>query len=216
MFIKIGPLVLNEAFIESVAMDVEFKGEIVTVVRMNRNHQRKDGANVVVSYTFKGESADAVKSYFNGEMLNYPGFGGRVFDLALGYKNIKRGMMEREFEGIEQKVERAKIVGVEEKRSVPGMPRLDLSKIKGGKVVDIGCGNGFLLKMLDDGKRTLYGFDLSKEGAEQAKRRVPAAVIKVGDAHHITFADETFDYTVSTEFLEHVEDPENVLSELVS
>ncbi len=83
-----------------------------------------------------------------------------------------------------------------------------------GKILDIGCGNGFLLKTLEKEGRELYGVDLSQEGVDQTSKRVPAAKVTRADSHNLPFEDGEFDYTLSTEFLEHVTDPLNVIKEI--
>ncbi len=53
------------------------------------------------------------------------------------------------------------------------------------KILDIGCGVGVDLKVLDDKKYILKGLDLSKEMIKFAKRNVPNAKFEIGDLKKI-------------------------------
>lgn len=106
-FIKVGPLVLNEERIESVGLEVEVRGQKVTLIRMARGHRQRteDGErDVVVTYTFVGKAAEAVKLYFGGEMPLYPGYNGWLMDLAKGYSNWERLQREEKFAQVEEEV----------------------------------------------------------------------------------------------------------------
>ena len=90
-----------------------------------------------------------------------------------------------------------------------------ISKLKEGSILDIGCGNGYFLKYaFSKGWNHLFGIDLSSEGIHTACLRVPMANFLVQKAEKMTFSDKVFDNTVSTQFLEHVENPDEVLKEI--
>lgn len=85
---------------------------------------------------------------------------------------------------------------------------------KPAKLLDAGCGSGYLLNYLEKKlpKLELYGIDLSPEGIEIAKKRSKAN-LTAGDLKSLPYENETFDYLVSTEVLEHIVDIEKVLAE---
>lgn len=84
-----------------------------------------------------------------------------------------------------------------------------------GKLLDVGCGNGYLLAYIgmQRPKVDLYGIDISKRGIEVAKDRT-SAELQVGSIYQIPYPDKEFDYVVSTEVLEHLDDINKAVSEL--
>lgn len=87
------------------------------------------------------------------------------------------------------------------------------SKIgKTGKLLDVGCGNGYLLSQLGD-EVEKYGIDLSEEGIKVASDRTNAK-LSVGNIYNIPHEDDAFDCVVTTETLEHIIDINKALSEI--
>lgn len=83
------------------------------------------------------------------------------------------------------------------------------------RVLDIGCGAGFLANDLARQGMTVTGFDASPESLEIARRHDSTAQVTYqhGDANHLPFADESFDVACALDFLEHVEDPAHIVAE---
>jgi ubiquinone/menaquinone biosynthesis C-methylase UbiE len=79
-----------------------------------------------------------------------------------------------------------------------------------GKVLDIGCGNSPFKFLLDKSKAGYTGIDI--ENATKFDYYNPNKVIF--DGENIPFADESFDNIISTEVLEHIENPEKIISEM--
>lgn len=88
-----------------------------------------------------------------------------------------------------------------------------LSGSKTTKLLDVGCGNGYFLSYIKDLPFNLYGIDLSEEGIKVAQKRVNAN-LRVGNITKLPYNDNEFDYTVSTEVLEHITDLESVVREI--
>ena len=91
-----------------------------------------------------------------------------------------------------------------------------LKKIsKGKKVLDIGSGNGKLALALAKNKNEVIGIDVSTIALEMAKNKLEklgrnhslAVSFKYGDARDLDFPDQTFDFVVSHDLIEHL--PEN-------
>jgi 2-polyprenyl-6-hydroxyphenyl methylase/3-demethylubiquinone-9 3-methyltransferase len=86
----------------------------------------------------------------------------------------------------------------------------------GGRVLDIGCGTGFLLERLAERGFTGVGVDLSPESVEIARARlaeIGAAdrlSAEVGSAYDPP--DGPFDLVTVTDVLEHLEDPRACLT----
>lgn len=91
----------------------------------------------------------------------------------------------------------------------------ELEKDEKGKLLDVGCGTGNVLCKLVNGKRELFGIDLSENMVEESKKRMGKdADIKVADAEHIPYKDNTFDTLVCNASFHHYPHPEEVLREM--
>jgi len=86
-----------------------------------------------------------------------------------------------------------------------------------GKVLEVAVGTGLNLPFYDAGV-DVVGIDLSPEMIAIAGRRALEAGrdvdLKVGDAHHLDFADGTFDTVVATYSLCNIPDPDQALGEM--
>ena len=91
----------------------------------------------------------------------------------------------------------------------------ELEKEEEGKLLDIGCGNGNILCKLVNGKRQLFGIDLSENMVEESSKKIGRdAEIKVADAEHIPYKDNTFDTLVCNASFHHYPHPEEALREM--
>jgi 2-polyprenyl-3-methyl-5-hydroxy-6-metoxy-1,4-benzoquinol methylase len=81
-------------------------------------------------------------------------------------------------------------------------------------LLDIGCGNGYLLSTVSSEKK--YGIDLSLNNIMKAKQRlnsVAHCVLAQGNAESLPFKEASFDTVICSEVIEHVLRPEHVLQE---
>ena len=74
-----------------------------------------------------------------------------------------------------------------------------------GKVLDVGCGDGFILSSIEPQNRELYGFDMSRALIECTQSHAPYANLCLADARAFPFGSNTFDYLTCTDVLEHIE-----------
>lgn len=83
------------------------------------------------------------------------------------------------------------------------------------KVLDIGCGGGFLSNRLAKIGHTVTGIDLSHDSLEVAKRFDVTRTVQYqpADACKLPFPDNSFDAVTAMDFLEHVERPDLVFQE---
>ncbi len=81
------------------------------------------------------------------------------------------------------------------------------------KVLDIGCGAGFLTHHLGEKGHTVFGVDLSLSSLEMAKKRDPSGTYLQANAMELPFDAESFDVVSAMDLLEHVEDPLAVIRE---
>jgi 2-polyprenyl-3-methyl-5-hydroxy-6-metoxy-1,4-benzoquinol methylase len=94
---------------------------------------------------------------------------------------------------------------------------ISMAKIKkSDSVLDLGCGEGFLLSMLPQTKK-ITGIDISKHALSRAKNIVENKGLKAnlffGDAQNLN-VNETFDKIMCSEVLEHVPKPRTVMKNI--
>src|ERR1035437_6082749 len=84
-------------------------------------------------------------------------------------------------------------------------------------ILDVGCGEGFTLNRLKEkgiGKK-LEGLEYLKAAIELGKKTYPDIKIIQGSIYELPYKDNLFDLVLCTEVLEHLEEPEKALKELV-
>lgn len=88
----------------------------------------------------------------------------------------------------------------------------------GDKVLEVGCGNGYYLSLLNrlGIKLSLTGVDVDKLALKDAKKFINDSKVKVvfADASKIPFPSNSFDKIVMSEVIEHVNDEKKVLKEV--
>ncbi len=84
------------------------------------------------------------------------------------------------------------------------------------KVLDVGCGAGFLCNRLGELGFQTTGIDISLGAIEVAKGHDRTGKVRyvVADAGHLPFLRSSFDVVTCIDLLEHVEDPESVVAEI--
>lgn len=84
------------------------------------------------------------------------------------------------------------------------------------RVLDIGCGEGYLLCFLDTHIKNwqLDAIDINEEALCKAKEKVLSANLSVQDIYNCSYPDGVFDLVICSEVLEHLKNPERVLKEI--
>lgn len=83
-------------------------------------------------------------------------------------------------------------------------------------VLDVGCGNAFLLEKLKAKKS--FGIDLSLNNITKAQRRLKDKghfLLLRANAESLPLEKAKFDTVICTEVIEHVQNPESVLKEII-
>lgn len=84
-------------------------------------------------------------------------------------------------------------------------------------ILDMGCGDGhFTLHFWDTGKpRSLSGVDAAAQAIKSANKNKENRPINflVGDAHHLPYADNSFDLVLIQSILHHDHDPKDMIRE---
>lgn len=83
------------------------------------------------------------------------------------------------------------------------------------KILDVGCGAGFLSNSLAEKRHEVFGIDMSVESLKVAGKYDLTKTVnyQFADAYKLPFPDQTFDVVCAMDFLEHVEDPQKVIAE---
>lgn len=79
-----------------------------------------------------------------------------------------------------------------------------------GKILEVGCGRGYMLSRLQSPQRELYGIDISGAAAKIAKAHTTEASTFAADVRKLPFKSNCFDYLICLEVLEHIEGDEAI------
>ena len=87
---------------------------------------------------------------------------------------------------------------------------------RGKKVLDAASGEGYGSDILAAAAAMVTGLDICREAVEAASAKYTKTNLKFvcGDAHAMPFPDGSFDCAVSFETIEHLDDPEKLVSEI--
>lgn len=81
-------------------------------------------------------------------------------------------------------------------------------KVRGKKVLDIGCGEGWLCLHLKESCKKIIGIDISDTAIKLAKEKIRDERNTVEfihmDARKLNFPSENFDFVISQQFVEHL------------
>lgn len=92
---------------------------------------------------------------------------------------------------------------------------LDYLNVKSGnKLLDVGCGVGYLLKAAEQRGLQTYGVDISDEAIKITNNISRNSVVSVNNGECLKFENETFDYVTCIGALEHFLDMPKALQEI--
>lgn len=91
----------------------------------------------------------------------------------------------------------------------------ELKTLPGGKLLDVGCGNGNLFGFLGKCAYELYGIDFSEKMIAEAKEKYSdCAKFFTADAKALPFENNMFDILVCNASFHHYTEPTEVLDEM--
>ena len=84
------------------------------------------------------------------------------------------------------------------------------------RILDLGCGGGFLANELARHGHQVWGVDVSADALVVAKKYDSTGSVRyqIGDAYQLDFGAGFFDVVCAMDFLEHVEEPQKILAEV--
>ena len=93
-----------------------------------------------------------------------------------------------------------------------------LSRAAGLRVLDYGCGNGYVLQQFARHGAEVHGVDLTARAVELSRARFAVRGLEgtftQGDGRTIPYPDDSFDIVTSMGVLHHIPDPRPVLAEI--
>lgn len=94
----------------------------------------------------------------------------------------------------------------------------EFSKFRGKTVLEVGCGNGYVLSRYAAEGADVTGVDITETAVELCRKRFQGSGLKgtflVGNAERLPFPDEVFDCVCSMGVLHHVPDTAKAVSEI--
>ena len=92
-------------------------------------------------------------------------------------------------------------------------PYTEAAKLVGGNVLEIGCGWGRGLELLTKAARHYTGIDKNAELISSLSAEYPTATFKAASIPPLPFADNTFDFIVTFQVIEHIENDDLFIKE---
>lgn len=97
----------------------------------------------------------------------------------------------------------------------------ELVRYKTINLIDLGCGDGVQVYLINEflkkeiPQRNIYGIDVSEDALTIAREKNAEGIFKNESVYATTFSDDFFDFTVSSDVIEHVKDPQKMVDEAV-
>ncbi|MEX2399813.1 MAG: class I SAM-dependent methyltransferase [Rhodothermales bacterium] len=86
-----------------------------------------------------------------------------------------------------------------------------------GDVLDVGCGDGYLLSLVAPYVDCAVGIDTEAAGVVEARRKLDGmdhVTVDQGDGYRLDYDDGRFDAVLLTDVIEHLTDPDRCLKEI--
>jgi len=90
-----------------------------------------------------------------------------------------------------------------------------LGSLKGARVLDVACGVGDWLALVQSRGAEISGIDISERAIDRCRQRFPHREFHLGPAESLPFPDAAFDVVTCLGSLEHFVQPEKALREML-
>jgi len=108
---------------------------------------------------------------------------------------------------------RSELLDVERKHMVRRLKKIS-EEVDWGKVLDIGSAHSYIYRLFLNRKDVEYhGLDINKERVEYMNKTYPDIDTQLGDGEHLPYKNNSFDYIIIGELIEHIGNVENFLKE---
>jgi ubiquinone/menaquinone biosynthesis C-methylase UbiE len=97
----------------------------------------------------------------------------------------------------------------------PGLLSIKEEAEKAQEILEVGCGEGSKLRLITPPDGHGMGVDISETAVNRAHTQYPQFQFQVADAERLPFASEQFDLVFSTFTLEHLQNTERVIQEMI-
>ena len=101
----------------------------------------------------------------------------------------------------------------ENQAKVRGVLRDLAQRCQGGKMLDLGCGTGFILNLAREFFSELHGVDITQAMLDQVDMSSGKIKLHNTPAESLPFANDTFDLVTAYSFIHHAENPLAILRE---
>jgi ubiquinone/menaquinone biosynthesis C-methylase UbiE len=102
----------------------------------------------------------------------------------------------------------------ENQEKVRGRLKALRARVPGGKLVDIGCGTGFIIHLAVDMFDDIHGVDITPAMMSKVRRDKGNITLHQASAEALPFQDATFDAASAYSFIDHVADPGLVFADV--
>jgi ubiquinone/menaquinone biosynthesis C-methylase UbiE len=99
--------------------------------------------------------------------------------------------------------------------SHPGWLEIKKIAAKAESILEVGCGEGTKLANISSKNTKLNGVDLSQTAVKTAQKQFKNISFEVADASSLPFKDSSFDLVYSAFMIEHIQNPEKVIKEML-
>lgn len=92
-----------------------------------------------------------------------------------------------------------------------------IEPLKVNSILDAGCGEGFTMNKIQKEKicKKIEGIEYSKQAVDLGKKIYPDLEIKQESIYNLSYKNNSFDLVICTEVLEHLENPQKALQEML-
>ena len=88
------------------------------------------------------------------------------------------------------------------------------AEVPGGKLLDVGCGTGFIIHLAADLFDEIHGLDITPAMMAQVNTGLGNITLHNAPAEALPFPDSSFDAVTAYSFIDHLDDPAIVLAEI--